>query len=70
MCITFREKMLEVTILKVTHSGASEAKKVLDYIKNCDIYAPEVAVLTEQKAQLKGQPRDVKTREKPDWSNP
>lgn len=43
--------MLEVTILKVTHAGREEARKLLPYIKQADVYAPEEAAVTEELAQ-------------------
>lgn len=43
--------MLEVTILKVKHSGHDEARKLLPYLKNCDIYCVEGAALTEKGAE-------------------
>jgi hypothetical protein len=33
--------MLKVTLLKVRHDGEQDAKKLLDHIKRCDVYAPE-----------------------------
>ncbi|MGD0728635.1 MAG: hypothetical protein ABR981_00995 [Candidatus Micrarchaeaceae archaeon] len=35
--------MLEVTLLKVKHSGENEAKKLLPYIIRCDVYSTEDA---------------------------
>ena len=45
------KKMLETTILKVTHAGEEEARKLLPYIQNCHVYAPEAATQTEEGAQ-------------------
>ncbi len=45
--------MLEVKLLKVTHSGKKEAKKVLPYLDNADIFGLEVSNLTEEEASLK-----------------
>ena len=35
--------MLTITLLKVTHSGRAEAKKLHPFIENCDVFAPENA---------------------------
>jgi len=40
--------MLEVTILKVQHSGTREARKLLPYIQNCDVFGPEDSIVTEK----------------------
>lgn len=37
--------MLKTKILKVIHHGAAEAKKLLPYIKGCDVFSPEHAAL-------------------------
>lgn len=42
---------LEVTILRVKHGGISEAKKLLPYIKSCDVWAPEYGMCSEEEAQ-------------------
>lgn len=44
--------MLEVHILKVTHGTTEEAKKLLPYIKECDVYSPEFAFGTEKVAKV------------------
>ncbi len=43
---------LDITILKVSHSGADEAKKLVPYIQQCDVYAPEAAFGTEYGAKF------------------
>ena len=43
--------MLEVNILKVVHSGEHNAKKTLPYIKECDVFGPEMAYAFEAEAQ-------------------
>ncbi len=44
--------MLELTIVKTAHGrGESEAKRLLDYIKSCDVFSPEDACITEKKAK-------------------
>jgi len=45
--------MLEVDILKVTHATEKEAKKLLPYIKDCDVYSPEAAFLSEPEARIR-----------------
>jgi len=42
--------MLEVTILKVEHQGSTEARKLLPYIQQCDVFGPESAFLLETDA--------------------
>ena len=44
--------MLEVTILKVKHSGYEEAKKLEHYIEQCDVFSPEAAFYTEEIASI------------------
>lgn len=39
--LTVGLEMLEVTILKVWHSGKSEAEKLIPYIRDCDVWSPE-----------------------------
>lgn len=43
--------MLEVTILKGKHDTEDDAKKLLPYIKQCDVYAPESALLLRSEAE-------------------
>ena len=43
--------MLDITILKVEHYGVREAKKLLPYIQNCEIFCPEFSCGTEKEAQ-------------------
>lgn len=40
--------MLETTLLKVKHWGEDEAKKLLPYIQQADVFSPEIAFATEQ----------------------
>ncbi len=40
--------MIEVTILKVQHVGEDEARKLLPYVQNCDVYSPENPYATER----------------------
>ena len=40
--------MLEVKILKNTHSGTEEARKLREYIQNCHVYSSEWASRTEE----------------------
>ena len=42
--------MIEVNILKVTHYGANEAKKLIPYIQKADIFSPENGACTESDA--------------------
>ena len=42
--------MLEITILKVEHQGTEEARKLLPYIQECDVFGPESAFLLEAEA--------------------
>ena len=42
--------MLELKVLRVYHSGDKEAKKLLPYIKECDLFCSEEAFLTEEAA--------------------
>lgn len=39
---------IEITILKVSHSGEANAKKLLKYIQTCDVYGYETACSTEK----------------------
>lgn len=41
---------LEITLLKVWKEGETEAKKLLPYINNCDVYGAENAMCTEEGA--------------------
>jgi len=43
---------LDITILKVAHSGADEAKKLVPYIRQCDVYSPEAAFETKHGAEF------------------
>ena len=43
--------MLEVILLKTSHAGINEAKKLERYIEWCDIYSPESAGGTEKEAR-------------------
>lgn len=43
--------MLEVKILKVTHVGRDEARKLLVHIGNCDVYSPEIAATAKKDAE-------------------
>lgn len=43
--------MLATTVLKVRHEHEHEAKKLLPYIKECDVFAIENAFVTEGQAQ-------------------
>ena len=43
--------MLEVTILKVTHSGVKEARKIIPFIEQTDVFGIELAYMWEAKAQ-------------------
>ena len=38
--------MLTITLLKVTHSGRAEAKKLHPFIESCDVFAPENSYCT------------------------
>jgi hypothetical protein len=40
--------VLEVTLLKVRHGSEQEAKKLLPYIRSCDVYSPEESGLKAQ----------------------
>lgn len=51
--------MLETTLLKVKHAGAEEARKLLPYILNTDVYSVERPACTEEKA----------TNEEQAWEN-
>jgi hypothetical protein len=42
--------MLEITILKVEHQTAEQARKLLPYIKQCDVCGPEASDLLEKTA--------------------
>ncbi len=42
---------LEMTLLKVHHSGASEARKLIPYIQNCDVFGPENPCATENESR-------------------
>ncbi|NQV91902.1 hypothetical protein HQ489_05505 [Candidatus Woesearchaeota archaeon] len=42
--------MLEVKLLKVTHAGKKEARKLIPYIQEADIYSPEHAGSTNEMA--------------------
>ncbi len=44
--------MLEVTILKVLHSGRENADLLLPYIEKCDIFAPEAGGMPERTAKI------------------
>jgi len=43
--------MLEVTILKGKHDTEDDAKKLLTYLRQCDVYAPESALLLKSEAE-------------------
>ena len=42
--------MIELTLLKVTHSGEQEARKLIPYIQDCDVFGIEGAICTEREA--------------------
>ena len=39
--------MIEITLLKCKHAGKEEARKLLPYIQNSDVFAPEAGYGTE-----------------------
>lgn len=43
--------MLELKILKVNHSGKDNAKKLIPYIENCDIFGMESGCATKEHAE-------------------
>ena len=43
--------MLEITLLKVEHQTVGEARRLLPYIKECDVFGPESALLSRQDAE-------------------
>lgn len=44
--------MLKITKLEVVHLGEEEARKLLPFIKNADVYSPESALATEEKDRV------------------
>ena len=43
---------LNISVLKVSHSSRSEARKLIPHIKDCDVFSPENAGCSERKAKL------------------
>ncbi|HLD79916.1 MAG TPA: hypothetical protein VJA18_05125 [Candidatus Nanoarchaeia archaeon] len=43
--------MLEITLLKTTHHGMGQVKKLLSYISKANVYSAEGAFLTEESAE-------------------
>ncbi|MBI2136061.1 hypothetical protein HYU06_03250 [Candidatus Woesearchaeota archaeon] len=42
--------MLKIKILKTTHKGEDEARKLLPFISDCHVFGPEVGGMTEQQS--------------------
>ena len=42
--------MLDVTVLKTSHGGELEAKKLIPYVQSCDVFSVETAIMSEDRA--------------------